>query len=583
MRRVTTTLLVLVTTLFAGWHTLACAAPEADAALFLVPPDVEITGQRLFSTALLRPMLLAGKSPSSDQWQQAMDSLALRYACEARPFLELRWTVDSTASPHRLRRIELDEGPRLVMGRLQVEGLAPGWPNPARDLPEALRLEAGVLEERLSVWLERLDEAGLGLAFVRLQSFTLVPQDEERVALDLSFVLGEADTLRPLALVVQGARLTRTGTLEKLSGLKAGQRWNPRRVEEARRRMLATGWFHTVEGPGLCRSPEGLRWHVKVEEAPAYRLDGLAAWLPDSRGGGRWAYHVNVELANLLGTGREVAVLASRPEGWSQDVLVRYREPFVLGLPLSASLGLKQRVQDSTWVEQRLWTEWQWEAGGGLRLVAALEGAALAPDSLNGYLRAGLDASRLMEGRLGVELDRRDDPRNPRLGWQASLLEARMKREARALGHLPARTADRSWRRQSLRVAGWWPLGRMQVVHAVLGAGRLKGHGQPGTEDLMPMGGLAGPRGTREESLRTREWILAQAEWRLLLGPASRLALFRDQLQWQDAAGKGHRSQGQGAAVVLPLRQGQLELQYAVADGSRWREGLLHVRLVTRF
>lgn len=548
-----------------------------------VAEELSINGHRLFSTATIKRVLHAGEAQSLDQWKTRTDSLAALYALEARPFLDLRMAVDSTGRWPRLMQLVVEEGPQLVLGQLRVEGLEEGMPSPHRDLPSHRVLRQGVLEEGLREWLSRLDQQGMALASVQVTDFTLVPEGEDQVALDLVLRLSHGEILRPGPLLAQGNTLTRILTLERLTGLKEGEAWNPIRLAEARRRLVATGWFRSVEGPGLCRTPQGLRWHVQVEEAPAYRFDGLAAWLPDRSGKGRWGYHVNLELANLMGTGRELAVLASRPEGWSQELHLRYTEPFVGGLPLSASLALRQRVQDSTWVEQRVSGGIRWQAGQGLSLGLAVEGAVLSPDSLNGYLGAGMDASRLWEGRVEVELDRRDDGRNPRKGWQASLQEARVRRRYRALGALPARHEDLELRRQQLRAAAYLPMGTYQVLQVAGGAGRVTGPREPGVEDLMTLGGVTGPRGSREESLRSREWILAQGEWRLLLGPASRAALFWDMLRWWDRGLVAHNTQGRGVALVLPVRQGQLEVQYALPLGARWREGLLHVRLVTRF
>lgn len=559
------------------------ARPSHAADSLWVEAELQIRGHHLFSTAMLRRMLHAGHAQSLEQWQARADSLAALYAREARPFLDLRWTVDSTGQRPRLMQLELEEGPQLILGQLRVDGLEEGMPSPLRDLPPRRVLRQGVLEEGLREWLSRLDQQGMALASVQVTDFTLVPEGEDQVALDLVLRLTHGGILRPGPLLAQGNMLTRTLTLERLTGLQEGESWSPTRVAEARRRLMATGWFRTVSGPGLCRTPQGLRWHVRVEEAPAYRFDGLAAWLPDRSGRGRWGYHVNLELANLLGTGRELAVLASRPEGWSQDLHLRYTEPFLGGLPLSASLSLRQRVQDSTWVEQRVTGSLRWQTGQGLSLGVAVEGAVLSPDSLNGYLGAGMDASRLWEGRMEVELDRRDEGRNPRKGWQASLQEARVRRSYRPLGDLPARHGNLDLRRQHLRAAAYLPFGSFQVLQVGGGAGRVTGPREPGMEDLMALGGVWGPRGSREESLRSREWVLVQGEWRLLLGPASRAALFWDMLRWWDRGLEAHTTQGRGAALVLPVRQGQLDLQYALPLGARWREGLLHVRLVTRF
>jgi outer membrane protein assembly factor BamA len=294
------------------------------------------------------------------------------------------------------------------------------------------------------------------------------------------------------------------------------------------------------------------------------------------------AYHLDLTLANLAGSGRELHVLASRPEGWSQELRLSYREPFLFSWPLDAGLDVRQRVQDSTWVELEVGVDTGWEPLPGWRVELGVSLQDLAPDSLNGYWLAGVDASQARRARLTLKADQRDDPRNPRRGWKALLEESWIQRDLSPLLGLPPRGRDLDLRRQTLQAWSWLPLGHNQVLATGAGAGRFQGQA-PGLEDEFRLGGQDGPRGWREQSIRARQWGLGQLEWRYLLGPAARTALFWDWLLWRDAAGVTHRGQGRGGALVLPVRQGQLDLQYALQPGQRWREGLLHVRVVTRF
>jgi outer membrane protein assembly factor BamA len=570
---------------------LLLAAQAAAGDSLAVPAELRLEGQRQTSTLRLRRLLGAGETLEAGAWRARLDSLARLYEELGHPFLEARAQVDSSAQPPRLLLLELDEGPRLVMGRLELDPPRSGLPDPARDLPPGSTLTTARLEEGLRAWLGRLAAQGRPLAVLHLKELALAPMPEERgqarLALDLRAALADADTVRPGRLVVLDEGLTRQRTFERLARLAPGRPYDPRRAEDARRRLLATGWFSRLEGPLLCATPQGPAWLLRAGELPAYRFDGLLAWLPGQGGAeGRLAYHASLELANLMGTGRELRVLASRPEGLSQELKVAYREPFVAGWPLDAGVHVRQRVQDSSWVELEAGLELGWEPRPGLRLRLGALSRELAPDSLNGYWRAGVDASRAGELVLGLEIDQRDDPRNPRRGWRAGLEEALLRRRLSSLHGLPPRGKDLALRRQVFQAGLWLPLPGLQVCYGAAGAGRLSGRGGgqvPGREDLFLLGGAAGPRGSRDESIRVREWALGTLEWRLLLGPVSRVALFWDALSWRDTALVTHLSQGRGAALVLPVRQGQLELQYALAPGLRWREGLLHVRMVTRF
>lgn len=585
----------MITTLAMLWALLlprsAPAAPVAEAggqlekadSLMLVPADLSLSGHAALSTARLRRLLGAGREQGPAEWRARLDSLAAAYADLGRPFLDWREQVDSSAVPRRLASLELEEGPRLRVGRLVLDPPRPDLPDPAQELPPGTLVTGGRLEEGLRAWLERLDRGGRPLALVQPGELSLVPDEDGDWSLDLRLRLADADTVRPGRLVVLDAGTTRQRTFDRLSRLRPGAVWDPARAADARRRLLATGWFSRLEGPELCRTPQGLAWLVRAEELPAYRLDGLLAWLPEAGGGGRLGYHLSIDLANLVGTGRELQILASRPEGWSQRLRVAYREPFIGGWPVDAGLAVAQRIQDSTWVEQELALDAGWEPRPGWRLSGGLVLRGLTPDSLNGYRRAGMDASRAALWTLTLAADQRDDPRNPRRGWRAGVEETALRRRVAGLRGLPARGEDVDLHRQRVETAVWWPAGGRLVLHGLGAAGRFRGRGAPGREDQFLLGGLAGPRGARDESIRAREWVLAQVEWRLLLGPAARAALFWDHLAWRGDGPARQGLQGRGAALVLPVRQGQLEVQYALTPGIPWRQGLLHVRVLTRF
>lgn len=575
------------------WLVLGLAAARAAETLPELEPDsvwvaaeLPLRGQRQLSTLRVRRLLGSGLL-SRQELGRRLDSLATLYAEQGLPLAELRPLGHKEGRLFRLDSLLIQEGPRLVMGRLELDPPLAGAPDPAQDLPPDRLLDQGRLVEGLRAWLARLDAQGRPLSTLIVDEFSLRPvvghEPGERLALYLRGHVVDADTVRPGRLVVLEAGLTRRETYERLARLPEGGAWDPRRVADARRRLLATGWFASLEGPALGRTPQGLAWWVLGKELPAYRFDGLLGWLPGRQGeSGRLAYHLDLTLANLAGTGRELHVLASRPEGWSQELKLDYREPFVFRWPLDAGLHLRQRVQDSTWVELELGLETGWEPLPGWRLELGVGLQELAPDSLNGYLLAGVDASQARRVGLILKADQRDDPRNPRRGWQARLEESWIGRELSSLQGLPPRGRDTRLRRQRMQGWAWLPLGRSQVLAVSAGAGRF--HGQaPGVEDEFRLGGQEGPRGWREESIRTREWGLGQLEWRFLLGPAARTALFWDGLFWSDSAGAGQVAQGRGVALVLPVRQGQLDLQYALQPGVRWREGLLHVRVVTRF
>lgn len=557
-----------------------------DGARLSVDRELRLRGQTQFSTRQLRRRLGAGTAMDTSRWRVKLDSLALAYAERGHPLLSVEVAeLESGPDGLRLSAIELDEGPRLVFGTVSVsdrDGLL--LPDIARDLPPGRTATAVSLAEGLDAWLRRLEDEGRPLSRLALRDLQLWPVEgrPDELRLDLFYDLDSAAEWRPVEIRFEGLEQARPLTVSRLARLESGRLHDPRRMKEARRRLLASGWFQEVDGPLLARGPDGPALLLRLKEAPSTRFDGLAGLLPaqGDESHGRISFHLQLDFDDLLGTGRELHLLASRLDGLSQTLKVGYREPFLLGLPLGAGLQLEQRLQDTSWVELGFEASLDWEPWPGLVLGGGLGYKEIGPDSLNGRVLRGVDRSASRLARLTVAVDRRDDPRNPRLGWSAEAGALRQKRRTLEYRGLPPLGGSATLLRRTAALKLWWPLGGRWVLHSGLSAGQL-GEGAP-DEERIALGGSRGPRGLREDELRVDEHGLLQLELRYLLGPAARAALFGDWLRYRrdDVAGSRH---GLGAALVLPVKTGQVELQYAVADGRPWREGLVHVRLITRF
>ena len=315
----------------------------------LVDEELRITGNEHFSTSRLRELLHAGDTMRLQEWKALGDSLLDAYANEGLPFCALQ--VDSLQHSGRdthLLSVQLNEGQRLLLGRVQVDGAPPGLPPVSRWFREGQLLRGGLLLEAIDELLYHLDKDGRALSVLSVRQMRLWPL-EDAMSLELDLQLTQVDPVHIDRIVFRGQSVSRPSTLLKLSRLQEGERWNPQRISDANRRLLATGWFEQVSGPSLCRGPEGKLLLVELKELPAYHFDGMAGLLPDQDGSGsRFAFHLQLDLDNILGTGRRLNLLGSRPDGVSQELSFRYREPFLFGQPLAAAIEMNQQIQDSS-------------------------------------------------------------------------------------------------------------------------------------------------------------------------------------------------------------------------------------------
>ncbi len=549
-----------------------------------VNADLRITGSKYFSTSRLRELLHAGDTMSQSEWLALGDSLLDVYAVEGYPFCSLH--VDSVcAAEHTLRIVSLtlDEGKQLLLGRVKIDGAPVDFPPVSRWFREGRPVNGARLLQAIDEILYHLEQEGRALSTLSLREMRLWPAGED-LSLELDFQLSHIDPVLLQRVLFRGQKMSRESTLLRLSRLKEGMRWDPVRARDANRRLLATGWFQQVQGPTLCRGPEGELVLVELDELPAYHFDGMAGLIPDTdEKGSRFAFHLQLDLDNILGTGRRLNLLGSRPDGVSQELQFKYREPFLFGQPLAASLEMRQQIQDSSWLKRSAGIELDYDLLLWLSLSASLYQQEVLPDSLNGRVMRRVDRSSSLVLGGGIEADRRDDPRNPRLGWMASLGWERIQRQTKEYKNLPPLGESSTLNRQQMRLKLWYPLRPRVVLQPSLGGGLLSGDGTLPVDEFFTLGGTAGPRGWREQSLFAESWLLGQLELRYLLGPRSRVAVFWDSLIWNTPSATNQRTHGRGVALVLPAAGGQLELQYALGESTKLSRGMLHLRLLTRF
>lgn len=559
------------------------AAPLPDS--LRVEAELVVQGNHRFSVDRVRTVLGAGRVMPLAEWSSRLDSLAALYSAEGYPRLELRAPGADTG---QVTRVQVEEGPRLVLGTVRITPDSLARLASLDLLAPGRTLRAGVLEEALAALLEELDSKGQALAAVEIRRAEFFPGEDNTLLLDIELECTRLDMVHPRDIRFTGLTNSLPSTLVKLARLQADAPWSPRRNQQARLRLQRSGWFSRVDGPRLARGPEGHLLLVDVDELPSYRFEGLVGLLPGREGeSSRVSFLLALDLENLLGTGRRLNLKAARPDGISQELRFRYREPFVFGLPLGLGGQVEQQVQDSTWLSRSASLEADWELAPGLETGASLAAREILPDSSNGWVRLAMDRSSAWVATGWLEADFRDDALNPSKGWRAGLRAESINRRALTFRGLPARGEDQVfWRQQSDVQVFLRPLPavtpRMLVLALRVAGGRVSQEDVL-LEERFALGGTAGPRGYRDGQFRAGAWGLAQTELRWRLGRASRAWLFWDLARLEPGPTPAFTRQGRGVGLLVPVAQGVLSVEYALGERLALREGLLHLKLSSRF
>lgn len=455
----------------------------------------------------------------------------------------------------------------------------------------------GVHDE--TAWLARLNNvltglarAGHPLASFALDSVTVQEgsNEDSRLAL-LHFKLDPGPVVRLDSIAVHGNKVTRPNVLLRELPIQPGDEFNLENVESIPGRLLRLGFLKAVAPPQLRRTSAGrYLLDLTVTEGNSNFLNGVAGYNPGSGGEkGFLTGLIDLKFGNLLGTGRLVNARWEKRSRATQELGLRYREPWVAGWPLHLAGGFQQLIQDTLYVERRWELTAEIPAGGRLTLIGQLLRATVSPDSL-AAVQLGLPESRVASVAAGLRYDSRDDLINPRSGvYYATSLETGRKRVAVSAGR-------QSFSRKKLTIDFEWllPVRWSQVLSLAL-RGREVTSGEPylAITDQIRFGGATTLRGYREEQFRGSRVAWSNLEYRYLLSRQSRAFVFLDvgyYFREEPVAGAApelatseafKRSYGLGARVDTPL--GIVGLDYGLGEGDDLLNGKVHVSLVNSF
>jgi outer membrane protein assembly factor BamA len=499
---------------------------------------------------------------------------------ESRGHLDARASAawDTTDGPRLLVRFE--EGPRYTLSSIVLE--TPGAEDSAR-IARALHLVPGGPASPVAVGaaIGRAVEAlsGDGYPYVTL-GVRLWQADSARVSVHLSGALGPHVTVT--AVRIDGLHATRPDVATRAVGPLVGHPYDRAAAEDGRDRLEALGLFRTVAFEGLEGEPDwhGARLVYKVEE-PRYNEFEGAVGVQGAAGAVGLA---RLDLGNLLGTGRAVALRwESRGSGVTQFD-ARYGEPQVFGLPLRLEGNVAQEVQDTLYVR----TRW------GVHGVFALSGRE--------RIEAGYDVERVVQEfdvvqeadlentMLALEHSSLDPAGRIRQGWMGRLAVAQSyKREhLRPEGEQTARASE-------VELHGAWRTllrGASALNWEVSSGGRFSSEAVLPQYERTPLGGAKTLRGYDEQQFWVDRYALSRLEWGRYLGEgAQRAYLFWDHA-WtstRDQLADGRQPltlashDGIGFGLRVETGGGLIGLDYGLEPGRPPLEGKLHLQLVSQF
>jgi outer membrane protein insertion porin family len=506
-----------------------------------------------------------------------VDSISRRYRSDS-SFVDLaimlhegRLTVLGAA---RLAGVRLFTGPEV----LEVFLLEPGDP-----------FDESLLEADINALLQKYERRGYALAGCSIASLELKRGDGID-SIDVLLDVEEGPLVTVDEVRVEGNDETAAEVVVREARLKPDEIFDPEKPGAIQRRLQRLNIFSSVSEPELYLRGEKGGFLIRVQEGSSNTFDGIVGYVPGATAeeSGYVTGLASVAMRNLFGTGRKFSFRWAREDRHSQELGVRYLEPWLFGYPVNLSAGFYQRQQDTTFVRRVIDPKAELMVTEEFSVALFFVTEAVIPRAETTIERVLRTSTQTVGGELLY--DTRDDPYSPTSG-------ARYRTDyqfgTQRVSDIPAGLSDVRSRlniqKFGLDLDFFLSTFSRQVVAAGLHGRELRSD-QVDEAQMYRFGGARSLRGYRENQFLGSRIAWSNAEYRFLLARRSFLFGFVDAGYYFRPADELHGlpssesfKYGYGVGVQVETGLGILGVSYALGEGDSFSAGKVHFGLINEF
>lgn len=489
--------------------------------------------------------------------------------------------------------LSISEGRQVLLGRIILTGESQ-WT--AEDMLSRFDskigepLDESMLERDIDEILARYERTGFPLAQCRVGSITRFQgSDSDSLSVTLAITEGQRVTIDEIQ--VQGNKDTDPAVVVRETRLKVGETFNPAKVDAIRQRLQRLNIFSDVSEPELYTRRDKGGLLIKVREGNTNTFDGIVGYVPQNAVGqsGYVTGMASVSMRNLFGTGRKLSFNWQREDRFSQELAVRYVEPWIFSAPVNLGGGFLQRQQDTSYVRRVVDLKAE-------LMISEEFSASFLYGSENVIPSADSAASRVFRSStttLGVELqyDTRDDVYSPTSGARYRTdYSFGHKRTSDVPASFVGRVAGRVTVQRFTFDLDFYMTTFARQVLALGFHGRELQSGQPEEGELFRLGGMRTLRGYRENQFIGSRIAWSNTEYRFLLARRSFIYGFVDGGYYlrpaEDVRGIARSDAfkyGYGIGVQLETALGNLGVGFALGQGDTFSTAKIYFGLINDF
>ncbi len=466
------------------------------------------------------------------------------------------------------------EGPKFTLGEIALEGnesIAGDLLLKQVDTKPGRVFNESTFRKDMNRVLTLYENSGYAFAQVLPQS---VSYDTLNNRIELGLRVVEGPLVRFKGVRILGARATRQEYLARECGIREGDLYSASRLENARRRLGKLPFILEVERfkPVRGEAEDRVWAETTVREGRMSALHGVLGLEPESEGG--LTGLVDIDLANLAGTGRAIKARWQRTSPLTSSLRLAYREPFVFSYDVAVEASFDHQIRDTSFTKSTVAVDLKTRYMGPLSLVWGLSASRVLPGS------APIPRSASYGVAAGVSIDTRTIADEPGLSYETRAEYAVRTNSASALVPQPEPRANTARLFFDLLHHVPVPVGK-ELFAGVHGRETRTSEAAVSLSDYFFLGGAGSVRGYREEQFTGWRVAWANLEHRFGLGRGAYFYPFVDLGYYQTTESSGIL--GYGLGFSFRVRAGSLGLDYGLGEDDGPLDGKVHLRLTGEF
>ena len=553
--------------------------------------SISLVGNRAFSTVEIKTWMESKEGRplvASD-----LERIVARYVDEGYPFARIDSVAVASAGDSNTvdLSIWLDEGQLAIVSSLRLIGVKS---LPEQELSASLETSADkpfiprVLERDIQNLLKLYERGGYPFAKIEIDDLSF-QEDSEKVRASITLEVIEGNPARLTGLRIEGNTSTKADVILREARVAEGELFRGDQPEKIKRRLERLHLFSSVSLPELYVNDDGTAGLImKVTEGNSNRFDGIVGYVPSgvAGGGGYFTGLLNVEFLNILGTARRLSARWYRENQSTQEVELRYREPWVASYPVNAEAGFFQRKQDSTYVHRQYTLMTDVIVFDDWSLGLSFSQANVFP--AEGFGSKVISESRTTTFGISVSYDSRNDPMTPTEGFRyRTEYHTGVKEITKPI--LSTGDTRNATQRLTMDFEHFASFFNRQVLATSVYARDFRS-ATTELSDLFRLGGANTLRGYREAQFLASRLVWSNVEYRILVGLRSYLFGFVDagyvftpERREVGLLKSEQTKLGYGVGVRLDSPLGLLGVSLAFGQGDTFSTAKLHIRLINEF